>query len=104
MKPWRSMDDHIGGVKAQNGAMEGMYGIGHREADPGSGSKNSEPDPDPHPCFKNVDDLLDPVDDPVCLVPPVDGCLHPVLQQRVQHPVLLHRVRVHALKYSGFYV
>jgi hypothetical protein len=52
----------------------------------------------------SVDDLLDPVDDPVCLVPPVDGGLHPVLQQRVQHPVLLHRVRVHALKYLGFYI
>ncbi len=51
-----------------------------------------------------VEHLLYPVDDPVCLVPPVDGGLHPVLQQRVQHPVLLHCIRVHALKYLGFYV
>jgi hypothetical protein len=52
----------------------------------------------------SVDHLLDPVDDPVCLVPPVHSGLHPVLQQRVQHPVLLHRIRVHALKYSVFYI
>ncbi len=27
-KPWMSMDDHVGGLKAQNGAMEGLSGIG----------------------------------------------------------------------------
>jgi hypothetical protein len=41
--------------------------------------------------------LFDPVDDPVCLVPPIHGGLHPVLQQSVQHSILLHRVGVHAL-------
>jgi hypothetical protein len=100
------MDDHIGGVKAQKRSSGGNVWhwsqIRFTLMISRSGSENSEPDP--HPCLKNVDDLLDPVDDPVCLVPPVDGGLHPVLQQRVQHPVLLHRIRVHALKYSGFNV
>jgi hypothetical protein len=53
------MDDQIGGVKAQNGAMEGMYSIGHRfvslffddkqipDPDPYQG-ENSEPDPNQH--------------------------------------------------------
>jgi hypothetical protein len=30
MKPWRAMDDHIGGLKVENGAVEGIYGHGHR--------------------------------------------------------------------------
>ena len=41
--------------------------------------------------------LFYPVYYPVRLVAPVHGGLDPVLQQRVQHPVLLHRVAMHAL-------